>query len=157
MEALINWLAGLEFWSWWIFGLLLIIVEILAPGTFFLWLGIAAGVVGVIALLFPGLSWEYEWILFAVLSIASILVSRRLLNRSGDEEGDEVLNRRGARYVGRKFTLAEAIRNGRGTIRVDDTQWIVEGDDLAAGTTVIVTGVVGNRLTVEAVEQEQGE
>ena len=152
METLISWFSNLEFWSWWILGLLLIILEILAPGTFFLWLGIAAGVVGLVAMLFPALSWEYEWILFAVIAVVSIIVSKRFLSRGAADDRDTVLNERGARYIGRKFTLAEAIRNGRGSIRVDDTQWIVEGDDLDAGTTVIVTGVAGNRLTVKPEE-----
>jgi len=28
------------FWHWWVLGLMLIVVELLAPGAFFLWFGI---------------------------------------------------------------------------------------------------------------------
>ena len=149
MDILVNWLSSLEFWSWWILGLFLIILEIFAPGTFFLWLGIAAGIVGLIALVFPSLPWEYEWILFAVIAILSILVLRRFLKRHPGVESGQKLNQRGAQYIGRTFVLTEAMQNGRGKIHVDDTQWVVEGVDLEAGAKVIVTGVSGNRLTVE--------
>tara|TARA_R110002094_G_scaffold118770_2_gene114045 strand:- start:58 stop:516 length:459 start_codon:yes stop_codon:yes gene_type:complete len=149
MDILVNWLSSLEFWSWWILGLFLIILEIFAPGTFFLWLGIAAGIVGLIALVFPSLPWEYEWILFAVIAILSILVLRRFLKRHPGVESGKKLNQRGAQYIGRTFVLTEAMQNGRGKIHVDDTQWVVEGVDLEAGAKVIVTGVSGNRLTVE--------
>ena len=34
-------------WTWWIIAVVLIILEVSAPGTFFLWMGVSAGVVGV--------------------------------------------------------------------------------------------------------------
>ena len=33
-------------WTWWIIAVVLIILEVSAPGTFFLWMGVSAGVVG---------------------------------------------------------------------------------------------------------------
>ncbi|WP_346433041.1 hypothetical protein [Breoghania sp.] len=54
-------------WSWHVLGLLLLGLEILAPGTFFLWFGISALLVGTAAL-FIGMSWQVEVVAFLVLS-----------------------------------------------------------------------------------------
>ena len=71
------------YWTWWIIGVLLVILEITAPGTFFLWMGISAGIVGVTLYIIPELAWELQLIMFAILSIATILVSRRYLQKNG--------------------------------------------------------------------------
>ncbi|MFC4272847.1 NfeD family protein [Sneathiella chungangensis] len=151
METIIAWLAGLEFWSWWILGLVLIILEVFAPSTIFLWLGISAGVVGVVAWVVPDMRWEYQWIIFAGISVGSIVLSRLFLRKHPGVEDNITLNQRGVQYIGRQFTLTDAIQNGRGKIHVDDTQWAVEGPDLDAGAVVRVTGVDGTLLIVEPV------
>ena len=149
IEEFSTWLQQLDFWGWWIMALLLIILEVFAPSTIFLLLGIAAGIVGVVAFFFPGLSWEWEWTIFAVVSIASIIASRQFLKKNPGVEDNLTLNKRGAQYVGRQFVLVEAIKNGRGKIRVDDSQWAVEGPDMEEGETVVVTGTDGSLLIVE--------
>ncbi|WP_339714508.1 NfeD family protein [uncultured Sneathiella sp.] len=154
IDPIITWLASLDFWSWWILGLALVILEVFAPSTFFLWLGIAAGIVGIVAWIFPGMAWEYEWILFAVIAIASIVLSRLFLKKHPGVEDNTKLNQRGAQYIGRQFTLTEAIRNGRGKIHVDDTQWTVEGPDTDLSQVVRVTGVDGTLLIVEPATKE---
>ena len=35
----------IEFWYWWVAAVVLIILETLVPGTFFLWMGVSASVV----------------------------------------------------------------------------------------------------------------
>ncbi|MCF8468128.1 MAG: NfeD family protein [Sneathiella sp.] len=153
-ESILTWVATLDFWSWWILGLVLVILEVFAPSTVFLWLGIAAGLVGVVAWLFPQMRWEYEWILFAIIAVVSIIISRRFFVKNPGVEDNPTLNQRGAQYIGRQFTLTEAIRNGRGKIHVDDSQWAVEGPDLEAGDSVKVTGVDGTLLIVEAITKK---
>ena len=54
-------------WGWWIFALVLFGIELLAPGVFFLWLGLAAVVVGFIAFVLPDLGWQMDFIIFADL------------------------------------------------------------------------------------------
>ena len=134
--------------SWWILAVLFVIVEILAPGAHFLWLGLAAAAVGFVVLIIPGMGWEFQVTIFAVLSVVSIVAGRSYLRRNPLKTEDSNLNRRGEQYVGRVFTLAEPIVNGTGKIVVDDTTWRIEGDDLPAGTKVRITGVDGTSLTV---------
>ena len=139
------------FWHWWSLGAILLIVELLAPGMFFLWMGESAFVVGAILWLFPGMDEEYQVMLFSVLSVISILAARRFLKRRPIESDRPFLNQRTAQYVGRVFTLEEAIINGRGKIRVDDSTWRVEGEDCPAGAKVRVVDAEGVILKVQAV------
>lgn len=130
-----------DHWSWWLLAIVLVVVEVFAPGFFFLWLGVAAALVGLALYLAPDLSWQTQVIAFAVLSIASILGWRTWFRRRPEPSDHPNLNRRAAQYVGRVFVLVEPIANGRGRIRVDDASWTVEGADAPAGARVRVTGV----------------
>jgi membrane protein implicated in regulation of membrane protease activity len=149
--AVLVYLETLAYWDWFIAGVALVILEILAPGAVFMWLGIAAGVVGGIVFFAPGLEWKIQFALFAVLSVVSIVLSRRYLKRKPLETDHPDLNRRGEQYVGRNFVLDEALTGGRGRMKVDDTTWRVEGPDLPAGASVRVREVRGATLLIEAV------
>ena len=140
---------AIDFWHWLIVATLFAIVELLAPGFFFMWLAAAAVVMGLVLLLLPSLSWEVQVLLFTVLSVSSALAGRRFLKRHPIESDHPLLNRRAAQYVGRTFRLAEGIDNGVGKLRVDDSIWKVRGSDCPAGTRVKVTGTDGTILLVE--------
>jgi hypothetical protein len=142
-------LQSLAYWDWWIAGLVLVILEIFAPGAVFLWLGVAAGVVGVVVFFVPEMDWKWQLVLFSALSVTSIVVSRRYLKRRPLATDHPDLNRRGQQYVGREFTLDEAISGGRGRVRVADSSWRVEGPDLPAGSRIRVAGVDGAILKIE--------
>jgi len=134
-------------WSWVVLGLILLGLEILAPGTIFLWFGLSAIVVGIIALAF-GLSWQVHVVLFVVLSLVSLFIGRKMMARTSAETGDPGLNKRGSRYVGREFTLTTPLNEGAGNLSIDDTIWRISGPDLPAGTKVRVDAVEGARLIV---------
>lgn len=143
-------LESIEFWHWWVFAIALILVELLTPAFVFLWLGVAAGAVGFILLVVPSLTWQGQGLIFAVLSVGSIVGWRVYRHhRPAPESERPGLNRRGAQYLGRRFTLDKAIVNGAGILNIGDTRWKVAGDDLPAGTSVTVTGADGTVLKVE--------
>ena len=142
-------LEEMEFWHWWVVAVVLIVVEIFAPGTVALWMAVSAAAVGLLLLAIPELSWQTKFLVFAVLSVATVIGWRSYQLRYPTVSDQPMLNRRGEQYVGRVFTLSEAIVNGTGKIHVDDTMWKVEGADLPEGTQVRVTGVDGTLLTVE--------
>ena len=141
------------YWQWWILATALIILEVFAPGAFFLWLGIAAGVVGAVVYFMPGLDWEYQILVFSILSVISIIVWRKYFRTQPAETDQPALNRRGEQYVGRLFTLKEPIVDGMGKIRVDDSTWKIRGADCKVGTRVEVTGVDGTILEVKCKEE----
>ena len=95
------------------------------------------------------LEWQGQFLIFAVLSVASIVGWRIYLKRHPTETEQPTLNRRGEQYVGRTFTLGEPVVNGTGKISVDDSTWKVEGDDMPAGTQIRVTGVEGTVFRIE--------
>ncbi len=148
MEPLAVFLAGFGHWHWWVLGVVLLGAEMLAPGVFLLWMGIAAGATGVVVLVAPEMDWRYQFLLFAVLAVASVIAARFYLKRRPIETDRPELNRRGQQYVGRTFTLAEALENGRGRLHVDDTMWRIIGPDIPAGRQVEVVGVDGVLLRV---------
>lgn len=135
-------------WSWWVLGLVLLAVEVFAPGFFFLWFGIAAILVGISALLF-GWPWQVQVLGFAVLSVIAALIGRRFMGYSDTESADPHLNLRAERLKGRTFLLDEPISEGSGRVRVEDSVWRVRGPDAPAGTRVVVTGADGPVLLVE--------
>ncbi len=146
-------LASLSHWHWFILAVALVILEVFAPGAFFLWLGIAAGVVGALVYTMPSLGWEYQVLAFSVLSVISIVVWRKFFRTEPADTDQPTLNRRGEQYVGRTFTLSEPIVNGLGKIHVDDTTWKIHGKDCPPGSQVKVTGVDGTILNVKCMNR----
>ncbi len=70
----------MEWWVWFLLGLGLLAVEIVTPGGLFaLFFGLAALVVGLLGMGHLLTSPPVQWLLFAVLSIASMLTLRRPL------------------------------------------------------------------------------
>lgn len=149
-------LDQLTYWHWFIVAAILIILEVFAPGAFLLWIGIAAGVVGATLYMAPAVRWEYQLILFSAASVGSILLWRAYRAKHPPVSDEPTLNRRGAQYVGRVFTLDAPIVDGIGKIRVDDSTWKIEGADCPAGAKVKVTGIENTVLKVEHTEQQQG-
>ncbi len=141
-------LNNLDYWHWFILAVVLVTLEVFSPGVFFIWMGLAAGVVGVILLAVPDLGWQYQLLIFAAFSVTDILVARLILQRHPIKTDQPNLNRRGEQYRGRIFTLEEPIVNGEGKIRVDDSTWKIRGTDCPAGTQVKVTGVDGVVLQI---------
>ena len=134
---------------WGCIALGLIAAEVLAPGVFMLWLGIAAAAVFVLLLVVPDLSMLWQAIAFVVLSLALIPAYRHFF-RLGDEASQApLLNRRGAQLIGQVAPLESAIVSGRGRLKIGDAFWVVAGPDLPAGTRVRITGVESMILTVE--------
>ena len=138
----------LDFWHWWVLAVILLLIEAVIPGFFFLWMAAAGAVIGLILLVFPALAWQFQVLLFAFLSIVSIFAFRRYQRTHPTQTDQPALNRRGEQYLGRLFTLDAPIVNGVGKLHVDDTTWRISGDDLASGTKVKVTGVDGVTLQV---------
>ena len=148
-------LEEIVFWNWWVFALVLIIVEVLVAGTFFLWMGISAALVGLVLFLFPGLGWEMQLSLFAFFSVISIIISRIWLAKHARAGSPSTLNRRGSQYIGREFTLTDPIVNGIGRLNVDDTIWRISGPDLESGAQIIVDGMDGTILQVKPLSAKE--
>ncbi len=141
------------YWHWFAMAGIFLVLEMVVPGAFFLWIGIAAALTGLVILPFTSLSIEIQFGLFAILTVASLLVWWRWYRNPVATDLPN-LNRRGAQYVGRTFTLEEPIVNNYGKIRVNDSYWKVQGQDCDVGSKVKVVGVEGVILLVDVIEED---
>lgn len=138
----------MSYWQWWLLAGVLLIVEVLAPGTFFLWLAVAAGVVGLSVMLYPAMTTEAAWMQFAVLGVLSVVLVLKYRKPLPADQASK-LNKRGQDYVGRVFDLTEPIKNGKGKLTIGDTPWTINGPDMDAGARVKVVAVEAGELRVE--------
>lgn len=146
-----DWLGGLEaHWVWLTLGVLLAGLEMLVPGVYLIWLGIAAIVTGVLTGLLH-LSLPAQVIDFVFLSLIVAYSARRFLSESPIVSADPLMNRRGARLVGETAVVVQAIEHGSGRVHVGDSEWIAKGPDIAVGERVRITGNEGATLLVEPV------
>jgi len=136
-------------WLWLIGGVLLLILEVIAPGFFLVFLGAAAIATGLFTVLF-NLGAAAELALFALYAVIAVLVGRRFYaNRTADST-DPLLNDRAGRLVGKVVTVVATVDDQNGRVRVGDSEWSARGGPAAVGERVRITGVEGNCLTVEA-------
>lgn len=137
-------------YGWWLLALVLIGVELMLPGYFMLWIGIAAAAMGLLLMFLPELSFLGQSVLFTALTLVSCFVYWRFVRPAANAPSDQPqLNRRAEQYVGRRYVLDTAIVNGRGKVKVGDSPWLAEGPDLPVGTEVEVVGVDGTTLKVQ--------
>jgi membrane protein implicated in regulation of membrane protease activity len=146
--SIYSFFAGLGPWNWFILAVILFALETVIPGVHFLWFGVAAVLVGLLALA-TDIAWQWQLIAFAVIAVATVFLVRRYARPDATLSDLPDLNVRGAQYIGRTVTVEEPIRSGRGKVRVGDTVWQAEGPDSAAGSRVRVTSVNGTVLVVE--------
>ena len=136
-------------WLWLIGGVLLLILEVIAPGFFLVFIGAAAIATGLFTLLF-GLGSAPQLALFALYAVIAVMVGRKFYaNRSADST-DPLLNDRVGRLVGKSVTVVIAVDEHGGRVRVGDSEWSARGGPAQVGERVRITGVDGNCLTVEA-------
>ena len=137
-------------WNWLIFGFILMALELLAPGVFMFWLGLAALLVGLVSFVFNP-SWQTQLLMFAVFAVAAVPLWRRFaLKSNAASQSNPFLNKRTEALIGRVFTLEKPIIDGSGTVRIDDTIWRVAGPDTPAGSRVKIVQADGASLTVAA-------
>ncbi|HQQ63643.1 MAG TPA: NfeD family protein [Pseudomonadales bacterium] len=137
----------ITYWHWFALGLLLLMVEMAGAGGYLLWVGLSAGLTGMVLWLVPQLLWQFQLVIFSVASVVMAIGWWQYQKHRPGNIMEPLLNKRSAQYVGRVFTLSDAIENGRGKIRVDDSFWEVSAShDLAAGTKVKVIAVEHDQI-----------
>ena len=141
--------AELGPWNWMVLGFALLALEILVPGVFLLWIGLAALIVGAVSLVMWDAGfwvWQVQVLAFLALALACAFAGNKLMGGRKPETDQPLLNRRAEQFVGRVVTLAEPIKDGRGRLKLDDTVWRISGPDLPAGARVRVAKVASSEL-----------
>lgn len=139
-------------YGWWLLALLLIAAEVIAPGYFMLWIGIAAALMGILTWLLPNLGALVQAVIFAALALATCFAYWKFLRPLAERRDDApLLNRRGERMIGRRVVVCEPIVNGRGKVKVGDGEWLAEGPDLPLGAEVEIVSLRGTTFSVRPV------
>ncbi len=154
-----SFVADMGVWSWWILAAILIGIEVLAPGAFFLWFGLAAIVVGAITMIFGMESaiwvWQLQLIAFVIFALIFAMLGRSVMQKRGWDDSDQPdLNDRGAQLIGRHAILTQAISQGMGRAKIGDGTWRVTGPDLPEGSKIVVVSAKAGTLTVDAVADD---
>jgi len=139
-------------WLWMIGGILLLIAEVIAPGFFLVFIGVAALATGAFTLLF-GMPLAFQLILFTIYALVAVMIGRKVYANQAADSSDPLLNDRAARMVGKSVTVIEAVDQHSGRVRVGDSEWSARGGPGRPGERVRITGVDGNCLLVEPERQ----
>lgn len=143
----------LVYWHWLTAAIILIAAEAFMPGAFLLWIGLAAGFIGVLTAFMP-ITIEWQLTIFAILCPIMAILGRRVYKKTQMQPTDQpLLNKRTQQVVGRILTLSTPIENGFGRAVLDDSIWKIEGPDLPAGAHVRVVAAESNTLVVEFIEE----
>jgi inner membrane protein len=134
-------------WLWLIGGVVLGIAEMVLPGVYLMWIGGAAVLTGILALLLP-IGFAAQFAVFSIATIAAIYLGRNVLAKNPIVSDDPKLNDRGARLVGSIVTAVEPVDSAHGRVKVGDSVWSARGSDAAVGDRLRVTGTDGNVLLV---------
>lgn len=140
---------AVNYWFWLSLGLVLVIIEMVVPGVFFLWFGIGAFITGIIAFIINGIALKYLTAIFGVLSLIAVFIGRRYLKPSMEQKNG--LNDGNSKYAGKIVKASGNFENGIGRVRMGDTEWSAEcpGTDVADGQALKVVSVKDQLLIVE--------
>ncbi len=139
-------------WIWLILGALLILSEFFMTGLVAIFFGAGAVLVGLLTALGLVDQLPEQILIFAVLSVASLLFARERIkiwfrgrvSERWDGDRDLIASR------GQRVTVSRAFVDGVGRVRLSGTDWKAESvdGDHAQGATVWVIGHEGITLTV---------
>ena len=87
-------------WNWLIFGVILMALELLAPGVFLFWLGLAALLVGLLSFAIDP-SWQTQILMFAIFAACAVPLWRRIARSSRAVEREQPVPQQARRRAGR--------------------------------------------------------
>lgn len=134
---------------WLLVAVVLAAAELLIPGVFLIFLGIAAAIVFAATSVLPDLPIAAQLGAFAMWSVVAVLIGRRWYVDYPVETSDPLLNDRANRLVGETVTVATPIIAGQGRVRVGDGEWPAAGPDAPVGARMLITSVSNGVLIVE--------
>lgn len=143
---------NMEWWHWILAGLILILMELAVPVFFILWFGLGALLVGMLQLLFPGLSATTQLSLWGVASLAMVILWFRIFKpgwhktRIGSAGGEAIGE------IGLLVTSIAPFERGRVRFQrpvLGAEEWACLAENpIAAGERVKVVGIEGSFLKV---------
>lgn len=143
---------NITYTEWAAFGLLLVLLELMLPGTYLVWFGLASLGVSLLSYFVP-LDLTWQLLSFSLLSILFALIGvfiyQKLFKSTREPETHPYLNDYASQYIGKSYKLNEDVVDGKTKILVGDTVWLAECDrPLLKGETVVVTAVKNGLILI---------
>lgn len=142
----------LEWWVWIVGGIGLILAELAIPSFFVVWFGLGALLVGLLALLIPGLSLTAQLAIWTAASLAMVMLWFKVF-KPGFHKTQ--IGTAAGEAIGEIGLLVSAVAPfERGKVRfqrpvLGSEEWVCMADaPIAAGERVKVIAVEGSFLTV---------
>jgi len=133
--------------DWLMLGLSLSILEMLLPGIFMIWIGIAALLTSLVVYFGAGLYVQIG--AFVIFSIIATLLGKKIYDKL---DVKNYINQRSVDLIGEEATLLFDVENGKSRVKLFDSQWSVKtSEKLKKGDKVKVVSVNGNILHVTAI------
>ncbi|MER2296038.1 MULTISPECIES: NfeD family protein [Pseudomonas] len=136
----------MQWWIWLVFGIGLILLELVLPTFFILWFGIGAVLVSLIALAAPGLQLDMQGLLWVLLSSVTTYLWFKLFKRKQPDvrwTADSVIGE-----VGLLTGSVSPFQKGRVRFQkplLGNEEWTCVADsDIAAGERVRLVAIEGN-------------
>jgi len=142
----------MDFKIWFVICLAFIVLEMLAPGFFLLWVGVAAGITALSVMVFSVENFILQSVIFSLVSIVLILVANK--NKPKLKPGDPSLNNKTFRMIGRVVTLNSDEHGG--VVDIDDTLWRLVDDQknmFSKGDLVKVQALENGKLRLAKIEK----
>lgn len=140
----------MQWWIWLVFGLGLIVLELMLPTFFILWFGIGAVLVSLIAYVAPGLQLDMQVLLWVVFSsITTVLWFKVFRKKTPDNRwtADSVIGE-----VGMLTASVSEFQKGRVRFQkpvLGNEEWTCMADtQILSGERVRITAIEGNTARV---------
>ena len=138
--------------NWLIIGLALSILELIVPGTYLIWFGLAGLCMSVLTYFIPmALSTQIIW--FAVFSAVFAVIGwysyRYIFKKMQAPKEYQNLNDSAQQYIGRTVTIAEEVVDSQTKVKVGDTYWLAYTEKpLKKGDKAKVTAVKDSLILI---------
>ncbi|MBP5215098.1 MAG: NfeD family protein [Alphaproteobacteria bacterium] len=138
--------------AWVVVGLTLSLLELIVPGVYLIWFGLAGFVMSIIVYITP-LVFTTQLIWFALISAVfaciGLYVYRYIFSKATVSEEYKNLNNSAEQLVGMKVTVAEDSEDNQTKVKVGDTFWLAYSEKpFKKGDTVKVVGVKDSLILV---------
>ena len=142
------------YWHWIVFGVILMLSEIMLTSFFILWFGVAAILMGVVVFFIPGLGISWQIFIWTILSCLLAYAWFKYLKPLSVDKTKAGLSREAiVGEIGQVIAVPAGEKRGRlrfpAPILGNDEWMIIAREPVSEGDRVRVIDVSGNALVVE--------
>jgi len=124
-----NFITQMGYLGWFAIGVFLILAELFVPGTYLIWFGFSAFMMGIIVS-FISLTVVETLVCFALISAVFAgfgwYAYAKILNKTKVPEKYKYLNDMAGAHIGKIYNLSEDVVDGRSKAKIGDSFWLVE-------------------------------